>query len=134
MSHADCAGALFHSIMKAALVFPYSSKNELYANTVKEIIKWRDLLKHYLKTLDEEIEVILKFEEISVETAREFYPLFSNILSFLYDKEILSEEAILSWAQEKEGADESDKIFTKQSEQFIKWLREASEEEGEEDD
>ncbi|KAI0512302.1 hypothetical protein KFK09_012941 [Dendrobium nobile] len=134
MSHADCAGALFHSIMKAALVPSYSSKNDLYANAVKEIIKWRDLLKHYLKTLDEEIEVILKFEEISVETAREFSPLVSNILSCLYDKEILSEEAILSWAQEKEGADESDKIFTKQSEQFIKWLREASEEEDEDKD
>lgn len=133
MSHADCAGALFHSIMKAALVPPYSSKNELYANTVKEIIKWRNLLKNYLKTLDEEIEVILKFEEISLETTKEFFPLFSNILSFLYDKEILSEEAILSWAEEKEGADESDKIFTKQSEQFIKWLREASEEEAEDD-
>lgn len=134
MSHADCAGALFHSIMKEALVAPYSCKNELYANTVKEINKWIDLLKYYLRTVDEEIEVILKFEEISLETAREFSPLFSNILTFLYDKAILSEEAILSWAQEKEGADESDKIFTAQSEQFIKWLREASEEEEEEDD
>ncbi|PKA49916.1 Mannose-1-phosphate guanylyltransferase 1 [Apostasia shenzhenica] len=120
MSHADCAGALFYSIMKAALLVPCSSKNELYTSSMKEIVKWKNLLKHYLKTVDEEIEVILKFEEICLETAREFSPLFGNILSCLYDKEVLSEDAILSWAQEKEGADESDKILLKQSEQFIK--------------
>ncbi|KAK8938162.1 hypothetical protein KSP40_PGU004589 [Platanthera guangdongensis] len=133
MEQADCAGALFHSIMKQALVAPYSCKNELYANTIKEIIKWGDLLKHYLTTTDEEFEVILKFEDICSGTTRDFAPLFSNILTFLYDKEILSEKAILSWAQEKEGADESDKIFTKQAEQFIKWLREAPEEDDEDD-
>ncbi|KAK8933717.1 hypothetical protein KSP39_PZI016047 [Platanthera zijinensis] len=133
MEQADCAGALFHSIMKQALVAPYSCKNELYANAIKEIIKWGDLLKHYLTTADEEFEVILKFEDICLGTTRDFSPLFSNILTFLYDKEILSEKAILSWAQEKEGADESDKIFTKQAEQFIKWLREAPEEDEEDD-
>lgn len=133
LGQADCAGALFHSIMKQALIAPYSCKNELYANTVKEINKWGDLLKHYLTTIDEEFEVILKFEDICSGTTRDFSPLFSNILTFLYDKEILSEKAILLWAQEKEGADESDKIFTKQAEQFIKWLIEASEEEDEDD-
>ncbi|WOL19902.1 translation initiation factor eIF-2B subunit epsilon isoform X1 [Canna indica] len=127
-SHADCAGALFLSVMKLGLVAPHSSNNELYQNTAKEINKWKDLLKHYLKSVDEEIEVILKFEEICLEIATEFSPLFSVILSYLYEKDVLSEDAILSWASEKEGADESDKIFVKQSEQFITWLKEASEE------
>ncbi|KAG0470226.1 hypothetical protein HPP92_016926 [Vanilla planifolia] len=133
MSHADCAGALFNSIMKAALVAPHSSKNELYKITVNEINKWRNLLKNYLKTIDEEIEVILKFEEICLETAREFSPVFSSILSMLYEIEVISEDAILLWAQEKEGADESDRVFLKQSEQFIKWLKEAPEEDEDDD-
>ncbi|KAG6472618.1 hypothetical protein ZIOFF_070092 [Zingiber officinale] len=190
-SHADCAGALFFSMMELGLEAPRSSNNwllvikldmfgsdndnhgvdcELYQNIAKEINKWKDLLKHYLKSVDEEasiyvvsfrfyepyiyqlemcicyiqfaIEVILKFEEICLETATELAPLFSIILSYLYEKDILSEDAILSWASEKEGADESDKIFVKQSESFItilhmkligpqNWLKEASEEEDE---
>ncbi|XP_074589668.1 translation initiation factor eIF2B subunit epsilon-like [Curcuma longa] len=130
-SHADCAGALFFSVMELGLEAPHSSNSELYQNIAKEINKWKDLLKHYLKSVDEEIEVILKFEEICLETATGLAPLFSIILSYLYEKDLLSEDAILSWASEKEGADESDKIFVKQSESFITWLKEASEEEDE---
>jgi hypothetical protein len=38
----------------------------------------------------------------------------NKVLPFLYDKEIVSEEAVLRWAEEKEHADESDKVFVKQ--------------------
>ncbi|KAI4980187.1 hypothetical protein ZWY2020_020672 [Hordeum vulgare] len=61
-------------------------------------------------------------------------PLFSKILPYLYDKEVVSEDAILRWAEEKENADESDKVFVKQSDVFIQWLKEAEEEEDDEDD
>ncbi|XP_042446250.1 translation initiation factor eIF-2B subunit epsilon-like [Zingiber officinale] len=133
-SHADCVGALFFSVMKLGLEAPHSSNSELYQSIAKEINKWKDLLKHYLKSVDEEIEVILKFEEICSETATELSPLFCTILSYLYEKDILSEDAILSWESEKGAADESDKIFVKQSESFITWLKEASEEEDEDDE
>jgi hypothetical protein len=43
----------------------------------------------------------------------------AQVLPFLYDKEIVSEDAILRWAEEKKHADESDKVFVKQSEAFI---------------
>jgi translation initiation factor eIF-2B subunit epsilon len=43
----------------------------------------------------------------------------TQILPFLYDEEIVSEDAILRWAEEKEHADQSDKVFVKQSEAFI---------------
>ena len=42
-----------------------------------------------------------------------------QILPYLYDKEVVSEDAILRWAEEKENADESDKVFVKQSDAFI---------------
>lgn len=134
MSHADCAGALFYSIMRSALQAPWSSPRELLENAVKDIVKWKNLLRNYLRSMDEEIEVILKFEEMCLESAKDFSPLFTTILNCLYDKEIVSEDAILSWANEKEGADEDDKTFIRQAEQFITWLREASEEEEDEDD
>lgn len=131
MASADCAGALFYSVMKLALDAPHDSPNELYKNVVSTVRKWKKLLKYYLSSIDEEIEVILKFEEMCLESAREYSPLFVQILHHLYDQDIIQEEAILDWASEKEGAEESDKIFVKQSEKFIQWLKEASEEEDE---
>uniref|UniRef100_A0A5B6ZZC6 Translation initiation factor eIF2B subunit epsilon n=1 Tax=Davidia involucrata TaxID=16924 RepID=A0A5B6ZZC6_DAVIN len=129
MTAADCAGALFYSLMKLALDTPHSSATELCRIAANVTTTWQKLLKYYLPSLDEEIEVILKFEEMCLESAKEFSPLFAQILHLLYDKDILQEEAILNWASEKEGADESDKVFVKQSEKFIQWLNEASEEE-----
>lgn len=124
----DCAGALFYSMMRLAHNTPHGSPSELVKNTANVITKWQKLLKDYLSTIDEEIEVILKFEEMCLESTKEYSPIFVQILHLLYDKEIIQEEAILNWASEKEGADESDKIFVKQSEKFIQWLNEASEE------
>lgn len=128
-SFTDCAGAIFYSLMNRALETPHNSTSELLANAANLLSKWQKLMKFYLRSIDEEIEVILKFEEICLESASEFAPLFSQVLHLLYDKDILQEQAILDWADEKEGADESDKIFVKQSEVFIHWLRNASEEE-----
>ncbi|KAG5559399.1 hypothetical protein RHGRI_009063 [Rhododendron griersonianum] len=125
----DCAGALFYSMMKLAIETPHSSTSELFENATSVIGTWKRVLKSYLPSIDEEIEVILKFEEMCLESAREFSSLFAKVLHHLYDVEILQEEAILNWAAEKEGADEPDKVFLKQSEIFIKWLNEASEEE-----
>lgn len=134
MSFSDCAGALFHAILNLALEAPHAGPRELFINAKNVITKWRDLLKHYLKSEDDEVEVLLKFEEICLESGKEFAPIFSKGLEVLYEKEILTEEAILSWASEKQEADESDKVFLKQSEVFIQWLQEASEEDDDEEE
>ncbi|GAB2212075.1 hypothetical protein Droror1_Dr00025419 [Drosera rotundifolia] len=134
MTSADCADAVFYSIMKLAAEMPHSSNSDLQKNVAKVVVTWQKLLKYYMPSLDEEIEVILKFEEICLELVKEFSPLFSQILHFLYTKDVIQEEAILSWASEKEEADEADKVFLKQSESLIQWLKNASEEESGEDD
>ncbi|KAK8541913.1 hypothetical protein V6N13_137506 [Hibiscus sabdariffa] len=128
MASVDCAGAIFYSMMKLAVESPHSSASELHKNAAEMITKWQKLLKSFLHDIDEEIEVILKFEEMCLESAKEFAALFPQVLHLLYDKEILQEDAILRWADEKEGADESDKVFLKRSEKFIQWLKEAEEE------
>ncbi|XP_062144689.1 uncharacterized protein LOC133852038 isoform X2 [Alnus glutinosa] len=125
---ADCAGAIFYSMMTLSLEAPRSSPSELFNNAVNVITKWKKVLKSYLTDIDEQIEVILKFEEMCLESAKEFSPLFAKILWLLYDKDIIQEDAILKWDDEKKDADDLDKVFVKQSEEFIKWLREAPEE------
>uniref|UniRef100_A0A0D9VJY3 Translation initiation factor eIF2B subunit epsilon n=1 Tax=Leersia perrieri TaxID=77586 RepID=A0A0D9VJY3_9ORYZ len=133
LQHADCAGALFHSVMRSALVAAQSINGSLLKTTAEALGKWKDLLRNYTKSVDEEMEILLKFEEMCQENTKEFSPLFSKILPYLYDKEVVSEDAILRWAEEKEHADESDKVFVKQSEAFIQWLKEAEEEDEDEE-
>ncbi|XP_076881218.1 uncharacterized protein LOC143529278 [Bidens hawaiensis] len=125
----DCASALFYSMMKLALDTAHNSPASLVKNVSDVIVRWGKLLKPYLQGIDDEIEVIMKLEEMCLEDAKEFAAVFVQILSLLYDKDIIQEEAIINWANEKEDADESDKVFVKQSAKFIQWLNEASEEE-----
>ncbi|KAK4782643.1 hypothetical protein SAY86_007017 [Trapa natans] len=129
MEFAACAGAIFYSMLKLVLGTPYNSSAELYNAVINVINTWQRLLKSYLSGKDEEIEIILKFEEMCSESAKELSPLFTKILCLLYDKDMISEDAILDWESEKKYAEESDRVFVKQAEKFLQWLREASEEE-----
>jgi translation initiation factor eIF-2B subunit epsilon len=40
-----------------------------------------------------------------------FAPLFANLLQMLYDVDLVEEAAINSWAEEKQHADEEEKVF-----------------------
>ena len=59
----------------------------------------------------------------------------------MYDDDVLSEEALVAWADEKENATEEERSFLTMAAPFIQWLREAesededdSEEEDDDDD
>ncbi|XP_058108027.1 uncharacterized protein LOC131251361 isoform X2 [Magnolia sinica] len=54
MQFTDCAAAIFYSVIKLALEDPHSTNGELLSNVKKVISKWKDLLKYYLHTVDEE--------------------------------------------------------------------------------
>ncbi|KAL0740495.1 hypothetical protein Bca4012_082008 [Brassica carinata] len=134
MESADCAGAIFYSMMKRAVDTPHGSAGELNKNAASIIAKWKGLLGFCVKQTDEQIEVIMKFEEMCQETAKELGPLFAQILHVLYEQDVVQEDAILRWAEEKAGADEADKVYLQQCEAFIQWLKEASEEEDDDDE
>ena len=40
-----------------------------------------------------------------------FAPLFANLLQLLYDVDLVDESAINAWAEEKQHADEDEKVF-----------------------
>lgn len=42
-----------------------------------------------------------------------------QILCHLYEEEVIQEDAILRWDDEKRDADESDKVYVKKAEKFI---------------
>ncbi|KAG5087155.1 hypothetical protein JHK82_054552 [Glycine max] len=116
---ADCAGAVFYAMMKYALDTPHSSADGLLQNVQAVFTKWKKALTSYLTDIDEQIEVILKFEEMCGESAKEFAPLFTRILHYLYNEDVLEEDAILSWEAELKDADEADKVFVKQAQKLI---------------
>lgn len=131
---ADCAGALFYAMMKYAVDLPHSSADGLVQNVHVVLTKWKKVLASYLNDTDEQIEVILKFEEMCLESAKEFAPLFTKILHYMYNEDIIEEDAILSWEDEKKGADEADKVFVNQAQPLIQWLKEAPEEDDEDEE
>ncbi|KAL3030484.1 hypothetical protein AAZX31_03G222700 [Glycine max] len=131
---ADCAGAVFSAMMKYALDTPHSSADVLLQNVQAVFTKWKKALTSYLTDIDEQIEVILKFEEICEESAKEFAPLFTRILHYLYNEDVVEEDAILSWEAELKDADEADKVFVKQAQKLIQWLKEAPEEDDDDEE
>jgi translation initiation factor eIF-2B subunit epsilon len=98
---------------------------------------WAPLLRRFLKTADDQIEMLLTFEEFAAEEAvfrggggAAFAAggAFAATLHLLYDADVLSEEAAQAWAAEKAGADESDRRFVSLARPFFEWLENASEE------
>ncbi|KAK6119803.1 hypothetical protein DH2020_046452 [Rehmannia glutinosa] len=83
LTSTDCAGALFYAMMKLALDTPHGSPGELVKNVASVITKWKKLLKYYLSSIDEEIEVILKFEEMCLELTKEYSTLFVQVTWFI---------------------------------------------------
>jgi len=49
------------------------------------------------------------------------------MLKVVYDAEVVSEEAILAWADEKQLADEEEKALVNKAARFLEWLRASDE-------
>ncbi|CAI5483388.1 unnamed protein product [Closterium sp. Yama58-4] len=134
-SFADCAGAMFRGMLNlaASQTTPGAPTKELLASTRAVVTRWTSLLRRFLKGTDDEVEVLLTFEEVCNEGRPELAPIFVNVLEALYDRDIVSEEAVMAWADEKQFADAADKVFVERSAAFIKWLKEAEEEESDDE-
>lgn len=98
--------------------------------------EWAPLLARFLKSEDDQVEALLTLEDFCAE--EEVFkgmggsvctPSFAKILHTLYDMDVISEESVLAWAEEKADADESEKKFLNLARPFVDWLEEASSEE-----
>jgi len=97
--------------------------------------EWGNLLQRFLKNEDDQVELLLTFEEycsddgvFHAENGSMCTDAFCQVLQLLYDSDVISEEALLSWAEEKESAEESDKVFLHKAKPFLSWLAEADSE------
>eukprot|EP00878_Enallax_costatus_P018338 GHUV01019301.1.p1 GENE.GHUV01019301.1~~GHUV01019301.1.p1 ORF type:complete len:732 (+),score=248.43 GHUV01019301.1:153-2348(+) len=169
---ADCARYIFTALLQLCLpcpswvspeyrsLFPSeapdsSSKDgklALLGRFKKQLAEWGNLLRRFLRSEDDQVELLLTLEEFCGEEGvfeqpeaadatssaaaggAVFAPLFANLLQLLYDGEVVEEAAITNWAAEKEHADESEKVFLQKSAAFLEWLKTAEDESSEEDE
>ncbi|KAF8069524.1 translation initiation factor eIF-2B subunit epsilon [Scenedesmus sp. PABB004] len=167
---ADCARYIFTAMLQLCLPCPpwvspeYASlfpsdapdsgtkdgKLALLGRFKRQLGEWGNLLRRFLRSEDDQVELLLTLEEFCSEEGvfeapegggapsgaaaapsggAAFAPLFANLLQLLYDGEVVEEAAVTSWAAEKEHADEADKVYLLKSAAFLEWLKTADEEE-----
>uniref|UniRef100_A0A383VLX2 Translation initiation factor eIF2B subunit epsilon n=1 Tax=Tetradesmus obliquus TaxID=3088 RepID=A0A383VLX2_TETOB len=159
---ADCARYIFTAMLQLCLpcpgwvspeygcLFPAdapdsSSKDgklALLSRFKQQLGEWGNLLRRFLRSEDDQVELLLTLEEFcgaegvfeADSSGTAFAPLFANLLQLLYDGEVVEEAAITSWAAEKEHADEGEKLFLQKSAAFLAWLKEAEEDDSDEED
>ncbi|PSC74700.1 Translation initiation factor eIF-2B subunit epsilon [Micractinium conductrix] len=159
---ADCARYIFTTMLSLCLpagpatrpeyrsLFPEgkvdpSSKEgcmELLRRINAQLRAWKALMQRFLRNSDDQVELLLTFEEYceeegdfsSGENGSVFAPLFPQVVKLCYDQDLLSEEAILDWAHEKEHAGEEDRRFVDMCADLLAWLEDAEEESSEEED
>lgn len=102
-----------------------------------QLRKWTDLLQKFLRSEEDQVELLLTLEEFCAEEGdfegtgehgRAFKTIFPQLLKVLYELDIVSEESFMAWAKEKEHAEEEEKEFLRSAEPFLQWLEEAEEE------
>ncbi len=122
---------------------PPATPAALTAGLRPRLRTWAPLLRRFLKTEDDQVEMLLTFEEFAAEEAvfrggggAAFCAsgVFAATLHLLYDADVLSEDAAQAWAAEKAGADEADRRFVTLARPFFEWLENASEEESSEEE
>lgn len=109
------------------------------------LAEWKDLLQRFLKSEDDQVDLLLTLEEYcSCEGVFEadggagacYGSIFAHLLRQLYDSEVVSEDALLAWADEKAHADPEERRYVDMPDvaKFIEWLREDEEEDDDEDE
>ncbi|KAK9827334.1 hypothetical protein WJX81_006406 [Elliptochloris bilobata] len=162
-SFADCARYILTSVMALCGPAPPRTREEytslfcapplptstsagradLAQRLQERLKKWAPLVQRFLKEDDDQVELLLTLEEFcseegvfegSQEGGRHFATIFEKILEMLYDLDLVGEDAFQAWASEKAHAEEDERVYLGRAQAFLRWLREASEEDESESD
>jgi translation initiation factor eIF-2B subunit epsilon len=75
---------------------------------------WKDLLKRYLTEEEGQVDFILSFQEFCSDVSSQFFSsYFQSVLHEMYLEDILSEAAVLRWAEGLREGDEKDPFLQK---------------------
>ncbi|XP_076664030.1 eukaryotic translation initiation factor 2B subunit epsilon [Andrena cerasifolii] len=131
-----------YNVIKAILSLPLhylSEKKETvnnlnYQKTLKIMVTYfHPILVNYVKTEDAQDDCLRAIEEVA-STTEELLPFLQHLLHLLYDKDIVSEEKILEWYNDKNMDEFENNKVRAAIQPFIKWLEEAEEDSSGSDD
>jgi hypothetical protein len=140
------------SITRAVFLLPFDKKisnteTTNYWNTLKltldQITKF--ILKHYMKITNKEAQMTL-LNELNLICLKHIQPIgerIVSILNYLYEEDVIDEQWILQWYENKRDNIQNNKLIIKSEEQiyydklkqFVEWLQNAeSDDDDEEED
>lgn len=111
----------------------WNKKEELVAEqALKHLKQYASLLSALTTTAKAQLSLLIKIQEYCYDNMS-FLKVFQKIIVLLYKVDVLSEEIIVHWY--KEGHSSKGKsVFLEQMRPFIEWLKNAEEEESEEEE
>jgi translation initiation factor eIF-2B subunit epsilon len=142
-TYSDCTMAATLAILEMMNIAKGTKDGKLVADFKGFLGNWAPLLQKMSIGLDEEKAIIVALETSATGDGEMGQVLSTGttyrfLLQTLFDEEIVSEEAFLSWAAERRGeSDDSPrvKLFrSKTIQDFLEWLEEDSEDGSGEDD
>ena len=142
-TYSDCTMAATLAILDRMQITKAMSDGKLVGALKARLEYWAPLLQKMSIGQEEEKSIVLALERAATsggEIGEKLSdgPSFRFLLQTLHDEEIVSEEAILSWAAERKAQSEDSpigKLFRLQSIQdFLEWLEEESEDDDDEED
>jgi len=111
---------------------PGSTHSEITIDMKKSLLrlikKWKSLLTKYGQAKAEQVRILQGLESACTSYERTFGPLFGTTIKFLYDEDVLLEDAILEWEAEPKTSASQQRLLSN-AKFFLDWLREASEDE-----
>jgi translation initiation factor eIF-2B subunit epsilon len=135
-SFSDCITGALLAIFERLKLKEDISATKLVTSFKGELKHWGELLKKFCHSVEEERSIISAIETAALSegtVGKVLYrePSFRFILQTLHDEEIVSEEAILSWASMRRSEDlygPQQKLFhQKATQEFLEWLEDESE-------
>jgi translation initiation factor eIF-2B subunit epsilon len=145
-SYKDCTHAAMLAILERITVSENMSDGKLVAEFQHSLSHWAPLLQKLCMGVEEEGGILLALEATAVDGSSALSTKLSAGMAFrlflqtLHQEDILSEEAILAWAEERRQEDSSKpraQLFHRKPVQdFLEWLAVESEDDsdGDEDD
>ncbi|CAG9467533.1 unnamed protein product [Pedinophyceae sp. YPF-701] len=116
---------------------------KLLAGVRAQLKKWKGLVEKFARGEDEQVDLLLTLEEFCSEEGvfsgtgeygAALGGVFQEILQLLYSTDVVSEDALLAWADEKAQATEDERVWLNRAGAFIEWLKESDEEDDDDDD
>jgi len=132
-SFMDCANSIISTLMN---IIADSKQTPLTNEFNPMFSKWGPLLSRFITSDFEQVELIYTLEEYcgkDGEGYTTFHNLFQHVFHSLYENDVVEESAIMEWAESLANEGPEEQVFLKQCQKFLTWLKEAEEDEEEED-